>query len=153
MPRALKISEAAAIALHSAALIAAAQDKLLSARAIAARFQVSEAHVSKVLQRLVKAGLASSLRGPRGGFGLARPAEEITLLAVYEAIEGPIEPAACLFTTPLCEGDACILGPVMTDVNEILRKSLSGTRLSDLRHLFAGDAPELVRLGGGIPRS
>ncbi len=142
MPRALKITEAASLALHAMGLIAALPGGRTSARVIASRFEVSETHLSKVLQRLTKAGLLRSVRGPKGGFSLPRSAEEITLLEVYEAIEGPIEAYCCLFDRPLCEGPTCGIGTVIGKANEQLRLHLAGTRLSDVGHLFRpGDGP------------
>ncbi|MCP4656916.1 MAG: Rrf2 family transcriptional regulator [bacterium] len=136
MPRALKISEAASLALHAMGLIAALPGGKASARVIASRLGVSEAHLSKVLQRLAKAGFLRSVRGPKGGFSLPRSAEEITLLEVYEAIEGPIEAHHCLFDRPLCEGAECGLGTVIGNANEQLRLQLAETRLSDVGQLF-----------------
>jgi Rrf2 family protein len=51
--------------------------------------------VAKILQSLVHAGLLSSHRGSGGGFRLARPRNEISLLSIVEAIEGPLAVVAC----------------------------------------------------------
>ena len=109
MPNILRISEAASLALHSTVLLAANPGKLISTRDIASMLHVSEAHLSKVLQRLARAGLVRAIRGPKGGFRLVKPANETTLLEVYESIEGTLTPGKCLFESPICEGDACIL--------------------------------------------
>ena len=53
----VQISEAASLALHSMALLAASPDRPLTVKDITARTGVSEAHLSKVMQRLAKAGL------------------------------------------------------------------------------------------------
>ena len=132
MSSVLKISEAASLALHSMAFLAANPEQSVSTREIASRLRVSEAHLSKVLQRLTKAGFAKSMRGPKGGFVIGKPADQITLLDVYESIEGPIEPCECLFGTPVCDGIGCILGGLLGTVDRQVRGYLAGTKLSDL---------------------
>ena len=136
LPCALRISEAASLAMHSAGLIAAGDGRSMSTKEIAAIFRVSEAHLSKVLQRLVKVGLMESLRGPKGGFSLAKDPGSITLLEVYEATEGPIEPGDCLFGLALCDGTDCVLGRVLAEANEKLWKHLNDTTLADIGSVF-----------------
>ena len=51
---------------------------------------ISESFLSKIFQKLVRSGLVRSRRGFRGGFFLARPASQITLREVIEALQGPI---------------------------------------------------------------
>jgi len=113
----------------------------------AGRLGVSEAHLSKVLQRLTRAGLLTSTRGPKGGFVLCRDPESVSLLEVFEvfeAIEGPVEPAACLFGIPLCDGASCVLGKVIVDVNNTLFKYLAEKTLADIATVFEQqfDAPK-----------
>ena len=132
MSSVLKISEAASLALHSMALLAEDPEQLISTREIASRLHISEAHLSKVLQRLTRAGLAKSVRGPKGGFMVNKPTDQITLLDVYESIEGPIEPTDCLFSTPVCDKVGCILGGILGKVDKQIRAYLLETKLSDL---------------------
>ena len=132
MSSVLKISEAASLALHSMALLAASPEQSISTREIAARFQVSEAHLSKVLQRLTKAGFVKSTRGPKGGFIIGKPTSEITLLDVYESIEGPLVSCECLLGVPVCGDNGCILGGILVTVDRQVREYLAGTRLSEL---------------------
>jgi len=139
MAHALKISEAASLAMHAMGLLASGPERSMSSKTIAARFNVSEAHLAKVLQRLAKIGLLTSVRGPKGGFSLAKPADGITLLDVFEAIEGPVRPADCLFGVPLCDGETCILGRVMVEANALLVRHLSQTRVSELGRVFQGE--------------
>ena len=68
MPTMLKISEAATLALHTAFFLVTNPDRRLTTREMASTMGASEAHLSKVLQRLVHAGLVESVRGPKGGF-------------------------------------------------------------------------------------
>lgn len=139
MTHALRISEAASFAMHAMGLIAATSDESLTVRSIAERFKISQAHLSKVLQRLAKVGLLTSVRGPKGGFSLSRPSDRVTLLEVFEAIEGPLAPTVCLFGEPLCDGRDCILGSVMVEANALLYDRLSATTLADLAHIFRGN--------------
>jgi Rrf2 family protein len=128
----LKISEAAAIALHTMALLAGDEDHHFSTRQIASSLEVSEHHLAKVLQRLVRAGLARSIRGPSGGFTLAREAGEITLMNIYEAIDGPLETGECLMANPFCGDSKCLMGDLLVSINHQVQDYLQGTRLSDL---------------------
>lgn len=132
----VKISEAASLGLHTMVFLAKSGEELASTREIATALQVSEAHLSKVLQRLVRVGLVKSVRGPKGGFLLARSGDEMTLLDVYEAIDGPLEPVNCLLGTPTCRGSACILGGVLQTVNDQVREYLAGTKLSELVNVY-----------------
>ena len=52
-------------------------------------------YLEHLVAKLREAGLVSSTRGAHGGYRLARPAEEITMLQVVEALEGPIAPMEC----------------------------------------------------------
>ncbi len=129
MPCALRISEAAALALHAMALLAVDPRRPLSTKNIAATFNVSAAHLSKVMQRLTKLGLLRATRGPGGGFLLARPPGQIKLLEVYEAVEGPLEPQGCVFSLADCDGKSCILGDVLHDANQRLHRYLATSSL------------------------
>lgn len=136
MSNVLRISEAASLALHAMVYLAANPGRPISAREIASVLQVSEAHLSKVLQRLAKSGLVQSNRGPKGGFVLGRSPEKVALLEVYEALEGKLAPSNCLFGTPICGGKKCILGKLLRTVNREVGKYLSDTRLSELTSVY-----------------
>lgn len=131
MSNVLRISEAATLALHATVLLAASDQEPASTGEIAETLHASEAHLSKVLQRLTHAGLAKSVRGPKGGFVLAKPADAVSLLDVYEAIEGPLVETTCLLDPPIC-GGKCILGGLLATVNKEVREHLSGTMLSQV---------------------
>ena len=138
MAKVLRISEAASLALHAMVLLAAGPDERLSTRRIADRLSASSFHLSKVLQRLAHVGLVTSMRGPKGGFALARPARSITLLEIYEAIEGPLTASECLLEAPVCRFRKCILGGLVGHLNNRIRDYLAGKRLSQLRDVCGG---------------
>ena len=144
MQGSLKISEAASLALHTMVYLAGDPKKHQSAGAIAGVICVSEAHLAKVLQRLAKAGLLVSVRGPKGGFRLARKTDEITLLDVFEAIDGPFNPGECLMHDRTCGQVGCLFGDLLGDVNRQVRSYLGGRNLEDVKWVYdsLGDRKE-----------
>jgi len=132
MQTTLRISEAASIALHSMAYLATNAGRLVTSREIVSALRVSDTHLSKVLQRLVKVGFIKSIRGPNGGFMLSKPPDKITLLNVYESIEGPVAFDECLFGKPICGDQGCMLGGLLKTVNNEVRNYLGQTTLSKL---------------------
>jgi Rrf2 family protein len=136
MSNILKISEACSLALHSLGLMAAFPDKLFTTHEIAETFQASEAHLSKVLQRLAKADLVNSTRGPHGGFSLSTNPENINLLQVYELIEGSLPDRYCLLNHQICNGSTCILGDLVENITKQARQYLSSTNLADLKPIY-----------------
>jgi len=87
----MRISRSAEYALIAAGYIAGNhQDGAILATKISNEYGVSVGSLLKILQQLVRAGVLRSKRGPRGGFALARPPENITLLQLVEALDGPL---------------------------------------------------------------
>lgn len=138
MASVLQISDAATLALHATVYLAANEGEPTSTGQMAEAFGASKAHLSKVLQRLSRSGLVKSVRGPKGGFSLAQPADEVTLLQVYESIEGELESVDCLLGEPVCNGRECMLGDLLESLNGQVRERFAGTHLSDLSGTFAG---------------
>lgn len=128
----LALSEMLSLALHSMVLIALRDQECINAKEIAAATDASEAHLAKVLQRLVKAGLLHSTRGPKGGFALAKPADGITLLDVYEVIEGEIHQSECPTGRTTCPFASCILGGVPERLNQEFIEYLGSKTVGDI---------------------
>ena len=129
----LRISDAANLAIHAMAHIARARDGVnQSVGEIAAHQGVSEAHLSKVMQRLVKVGLLTSRRGPGGGFLLGRAADRISLLEILEAMDGPMSDCKCLLGRKQCLFGGCALGALLTHVNHQVRVFLASRNLTEL---------------------
>jgi Rrf2 family transcriptional regulator, cysteine metabolism repressor len=115
----------------------------LSAVAEAERLPLS--YLEHLVAKLREADLVTSTRGAHGGYRLARPADEITMDEVVEALEGQIAPMECFYETPegkvLCshesDFDHCATKLLWTRVQGGVSKALSGTSLADLVE-FAG---------------
>ncbi|MBI5240913.1 MAG: Rrf2 family transcriptional regulator [Elusimicrobia bacterium] len=127
----LNISEGSTIGLHAAVHLAKSPDEPVTTKEAAEAMKVSAAHLSKIMQRLARAGILRAVRGPRGGYLLSRPLNEIRLLDVFEAIEGPLKLSRCLLSQPRCGIDGCMLGDMMGEINRQVVKHFE-KKLSEL---------------------
>ena len=132
MPGLLNISEAMSIALHTCAYLADNAEGFSSVRVIAGKLGFSANHSTKVVQQLVRAGILATVRGHSGGARLARPADEITLLEIYEAAGGTPRYKGCLLKSNVCDGRSCALGKLMVRENERLAGLLGSTSLDSV---------------------
>jgi Rrf2 family protein len=133
MGRVFQISDAASIAMHSMALIASSGNEKLNNRQIAQTLRVSQNHLAKIMQLLVKHGYLDSNRGPSGGYTLRRQPEEINLLDVYQLVEGVIDCNVCHDTSMDCPFSKCIYGSLPETVNSQITNYLRNTKLSDVK--------------------
>jgi Rrf2 family protein len=94
---------------------------------------IPESFLAKILQSLVHAGLAVSQRGAHGGFALARPAAEITMRDVIEAVDGPISLNQCVLWPEDCDrsGD-CRVHRAWVSAQEQLMSVLDNVTLASL---------------------
>ena len=113
----------------------------VSLTAIADAERLPLSYLEHLVAKLRKAGLVTSTRGAHGGYRLAHPAEEITMIEVVEALEGPIAPMECFHETPegkvLCshadEVDrTCATKLLWTRVQGGVNRALAGTTLAEL---------------------
>ncbi|MCA9664702.1 MAG: Rrf2 family transcriptional regulator [Myxococcales bacterium] len=125
-----------AVASHVLVVLAEHDETPVPSADIARSVNTNPAFVRQLSVPLRKAGLVQSVLGPGGGMMLARPASEITLAAVYDAVEE--EP---LLATHHCEpGRACFVGrnilealdPVLEGVEGAVRAELSKHSVSSL---------------------
>ncbi len=127
-----KISESTAIALHSMIYIVNREDKIIPLKEIAGKFNISEHHLSKVLQRLSKEGFIKSVKGPKGGFSITNEYKNITFLEIYEMMEGKIKRQNCLFNSNPNSCDKCIMNNLIDDMNEKLIDFMKNRKISDV---------------------
>jgi len=128
----IHFSEAVNLGLHALLLLAATPAAARDNRRLAADLGVSANHLSKVLQRLQHAGLVTSTRGPAGGFRLAQAPQAVSLLKVYEALEGPLVHRNCLLSRPHCPAGSCIFGTLLTDTARAFEQHLRRTTLATI---------------------
>lgn len=96
MQHALQISRRIEYGARAMAFLASLPEGMTTSfREIARQMDVPQEFLAKILKQLVKAGLVKSTRGARGGYGLARPASQMSFLDVIEAVEGPVQVNLC----------------------------------------------------------
>lgn len=128
MSRFFNISEAASIGIHSMVLIAKSENRL-NVTKIAEIMNFSRHHVAKVMQRLAKAGMVTSTRGPAGGFVIAKDPSQISLLDIYEAIEGKIIEKDCPLGYDNCPFNKCLLDNMAENINIAFKSYLESHTL------------------------
>ncbi len=102
-------------------------------KVIAGSCEVSEAFLAKIFQMLGQAGIVKSHRGVKGGFSLARPAEEISLRDVVEVCEGGIVLNHCMRKINPCKDvDTCAVADVWREAQDALTGALDRTNLADV---------------------
>ncbi|WP_290886094.1 SUF system Fe-S cluster assembly regulator [Arenimonas sp.] len=130
MLRVTKLTDYATVVLVA---LAEAPGRVHSAAELAERSRLEAPTVAKVLKPLAHAGLVESFRGANGGYRLARPAHEIPLKAVVEAIEGPLNMTECSGEHSNCEHEAhCGVQTHWRRINDVIADALGGITLADM---------------------
>ncbi|MGN9842208.1 RrF2 family transcriptional regulator [Nonomuraea sp. H19] len=140
--------------LHCATTLAQLEPGATAAAAqLADYYDLPSPYLAKQLQALVKAGVLSATTGPRGGFRLGRPASEITLLHIVEAVDGASSPYECREIRQQGRGAlppeecrrVCILAAKMREAHDAWRRSLDGVSLADILAALPPAAPARTR--------
>jgi Rrf2 family cysteine metabolism transcriptional repressor len=117
----------------------------ISVREIARSQEISERYLENLMSPLLSRGLVTSARGKGGGFSLARPPEEISLLEVIRATEGSPSPVACLDDSDTCaRRGACVTAEIWEMIGQGITETLGAITLRDMvqRHLRKAEAHE-----------
>ncbi len=128
MSKIVSLSEAATIGLHAMVLIARAGEGM-NVQTISEKTGSSRHHIAKVMQRLAKDNFLTSTRGPSGGFILKREPKEITLLEIYECIEGKIEVSDCPLDHTICAFEKCLMSNITQTMTLQVRDYLQSRTL------------------------
>ncbi len=87
----MRLTRASSYALHAVAFMAGQKkDSPVASHIIAQKRGIPERFLLKVLKPLVSAQVLMSIKGPNGGYRLAKPANDVTMLEIIEAVDGPI---------------------------------------------------------------
>jgi Rrf2 family protein len=128
----LRLSRASSYAVTAIVhLVRLGEDTPLASQHIATAEGIPERFLLKVLKPLVDAGILRSVKGPNGGYRLARPASSITLLEIVEAVDGGVRGLAPL----LDDSDTVFnrrLDAVCQDVAALVRERLGQVTMSKL---------------------
>jgi Rrf2 family protein len=109
------------------------EGKVSMLSAIAKAQDVPPRFLAKIFQALAKGGVVKSHRGAKGGFSLAKPASEITIKDVIEAVEGPTYLNVCLAAPGECNRQAlCPIHSVWEDAQEKMMGVLSQKNFAEL---------------------
>ena len=85
----------------------------------------------KILRKLVSAGITKSYKGTQGGYELAKPPEEISLLEVIETVEGPIRLNRCTASEFICtrpKAEPCAFQKVFNELSIMVREHLDKSK-------------------------
>lgn len=105
----------------------------VSTAQVAQEQHIPPTFLAKIISQLSTAGVVRATRGARGGITLARPPEEISLLEIVEAIDGPVSLNECTHNPDLCVmGDTCSVREVWCDVRVELVNRLKRTTFDQL---------------------
>lgn len=133
MAKIVHLSEAASLAIHAMVLIGKS-DSHINVNILAKEMGASRNHLAKVLQLLVKQNFLKSIRGPSGGFVLNSNPAEITLLDIYEAVEGRIDTPDCPLDRQICPFDKCLMGGMVKSVTNQFKEYFKDQTLEKFIH-------------------
>jgi len=104
---------------------------------IAERQDIPRVFLTKIVAQLTRAGLLRTYRGAAGGVTLAQPADQITLLDIVEAVEGPLALNQCTMRPSGCSRDhLCPVCDVWQEAQAQLETLLRGARLSEMAEKY-----------------
>jgi Rrf2 family protein len=129
----MRISRTVEYGLTAAMFVAQnCEDGLVMAKKISEAYDIPTEYLLQVMRQLVKFGILTSKRGPKGGYNLARPAKEITMLEIIEALDGPVIVPMSLVEQTGGKPFAKNIERVFLNVREAKKVSLAKIKLADL---------------------
>jgi Rrf2 family protein len=136
----MEISKASATAIHGLAYLADAPGQApLDVKEIAGGLGMPKGYLAKTFQILSKNLLVHSRRGPKGGYVLARSPENINLLEIIEAMEGPVAAGQCeILSDEHCRlFDRCKIRDQLQNIREQTRELYRSVTLDAFTDQFA----------------
>ncbi|MCX7678784.1 MAG: Rrf2 family transcriptional regulator [Spirochaetes bacterium] len=136
----MKLSTRARYGIRAMVMIATNRGQSpIDLNVIAKEQGISKKYLHALLVQLKRAGMLESIRGKSGGYRLAKKPDEITLLEVYEALEGNIDLVDCLIDEARCaRARNCLARNIWQRLSNAMRKELSSVTLADVVCNFYG---------------
>ena len=129
----LELTKKTDLAFQALEEISAAEGERVNGGELADRLEISTQYLPHVMAPLTKAGWVTSVSGPHGGYTMMANLDDISLLDLIEAVEGPVDDSRCLHLGPVHdENHHCALHAPWTKAREALLSELSETQLSDM---------------------
>ena len=111
------------------------------------------AYIAKIFQDVSRMGFTEAVSGPRGGYRLSRPADQIRLIDVVEALEGPILTGCCLLSVGDCARRAtCGVGNVIHNAERVFHDFFQKETVESLASQMDFPAPEALRAARSRPK-
>ena len=105
----------------------------LQIKVIAERQNISNKYLEQLIAIIKSAGLVRSIRGPHGGYVLAKSPEDIKLSEIFRVLEGPVFTVECVENKEACASFAdCITRRLWIEVNDAILNVLTNKTLQDL---------------------
>jgi len=121
----LELTRKTDLALRAFRFLAASEGRA-SGRALAEAVGTTVPFIAQVMAPLVRAGLATSRPGPGGGYAPAGNPRAVSVLAVIEAVEGPVDPGKCVLVGGPCGAPPCSLHDAWLSARSALEDALRG---------------------------
>jgi len=127
----IRLSTAAELAVRGVIVLAEHYGRgPMSLAAVCARRNLSKEYLNKLFAAMARAGIVVSIRGKGGGYVLARRPEDISVLQVIEAVEGPLAVNFCQHVPPRCDNRSCKVRPAWTDIQSFIHDRLDSLTLA-----------------------
>jgi Rrf2 family iron-sulfur cluster assembly transcriptional regulator len=109
-------------------------DRAVTLAEIATRQDISLAYLEQLFARLRRSGLVKSVRGPGGGYQLARPAGELAVAEIVTAVDEPLEAVRCSSGAKGCMpgGERCLTHDLWDDLGRHIHDYLASVSLEDV---------------------
>ena len=112
---------------------------------VADRQKISLSYLEQLFGKLRRSGLVDSVRGPGGGYNLARPAAEVSIAEIVKAVDEPLDATQCGGKENCHDDRRCMTHDLWATLNEKMHEYLSSVSLGDLIAHQAGKPVAVIK--------
>lgn len=135
----MEISREVDYAIRCVLYLSERPHQIVMAEQISSAMQIPKSFLAKILQKLSRKGLVTSLRGVKGGFRLDRKPEEIGLLDVINVFQNGIAINRCAVDRAACSmSSVCVVHPVWVELRELVHDHIRAINFEDIRQRTPG---------------